>query len=545
MASTLPLVTELNRRPGLLHFHHWRERINVNAAIQNTRNLRDLLRSKDKIWNWVTGPLLGLERRSSHAPYDGLYYNCSREAFFELNTDLISQPYDHGDLVKLPWIVCLQEPGGAKYRDAPGPEYVPTAASNPAAETEARILRGPLLHGRVYRDAVLAASRKGSAMDTEATNAAAAAPAHKKGLRDSKCEGCLADAANARAAEQVKVKESAEGSYSSYLSRLGYFIRDNMIHSEHAAQKDEDIDAVQVANAMAGVSVSARQNSTGGAAKGADGIALPALQATLQKGSFYDTDWGEESLEHWRQAASKIRTCTVCAEDKAASDYPQQALSPDCKHDMSCCTQCHEVWIKNDLESNSYNRASCPECENNLPYEAVQRYADPASFAKYDQALLRLAIGLEAAFIYCKSPSCSSGQEHTGGSPLFHCWYCGFRWCLKHDQRWHEEQSCVEFDADPDWRARSARLAREARAKEEAASKAEVERSSKKCPGPGCHHSIQRTAGCAAMTCSSCGYRFCWECLEQDAKILNHGNRAHKAWCPHYRTYGQTDLQWH
>jgi hypothetical protein len=94
----------------------------------------------------------------------------------------------------------------------------------------------------------------------------------------------------------------------------------------------------------------------------------------------------------------------------------------------------------------------------------------------------------------CLGPGCNSGQIHDGGyeNPIMTCNSCGFQTCFIHKLPWHTGMTCPQFDARP---------SDAKRAKQEAASKKLLLKTSQLCPG--CKRHIQKVSGCDHMTCKS------------------------------------------
>jgi hypothetical protein len=84
-----------------------------------------------------------------------------------------------------------------------------------------------------------------------------------------------------------------------------------------------------------------------------------------------------------------------------------------------------------------------------------------------------------------------SGEEGN----IFTCASCNHKVCIIHENTWHEDETCEEYD----YRT-SGRKERDQKA-QEAASLAEIGKTSKKCPGPNCVYNIEKNDGCDHMTC--------------------------------------------
>ncbi|EMT68214.1 Putative E3 ubiquitin-protein ligase ARI9 [Fusarium odoratissimum] len=240
--------------------------------------------------------------------------------------------------------------------------------------------------------------------------------------------------------------------------------------------------------------------------------------------------------------------------------------------------------------SSSSSASPCDECQENLEYNDIQRFADEHTIAKYERQALRAAVEEDENFFWCTS-DCGSGQIHDSGSaqPIVVCIKCSHRSCFRHGVNWHEDLSCEEYDRlqeDPDFRghlelenerwskAQAAQAAQEEadrdlasrfvakekakikrqeaqdqrererererqkkerrqiatrRKMEEAKSIATLRATTKPCGG--CGWAIEKNSGCSHMTCSKCGHEFCWDCGADHRAIMRGDNSLHKETC--------------
>ncbi|KAH7078787.1 hypothetical protein BKA63DRAFT_409323 [Paraphoma chrysanthemicola] len=233
----------------------------------------------------------------------------------------------------------------------------------------------------------------------------------------------------------------------------------------------------------------------------------------------------EENLK--QSAIHGTRECAVCGEQQPISELPSLA---DCEHAPQTCAECYADWVTAQLEESSWKEAKCPvsKCKTTLTYHEIQGIATQDTFQKYDTYINRAVISEDPNFRWCRA--CDAGQEHLSGEEgnIFTCHACGHKICIKHENVWHEGETCEEYD----YRS-SGQKERDQKAQEEA-SLAAIGKLSKKCPGPKCVYNIEKNDGCDHMTCSKCRYEFCWVCLSEYNKIRRQGNSAHKGDCKYY-----------
>ena len=92
--------------------------------------------------------------------------------------------------------------------------------------------------------------------------------------------------------------------------------------------------------------------------------------------------------------------CIVCLEPKAASDFPTKPLTVTCEHPPSTCLGCIRIAIAVNLDTKPLSRIACPECEEILSPEAIQRYADDVARQKYNDMVIRQALEGFEGFIW-------------------------------------------------------------------------------------------------------------------------------------------------
>ncbi|KAL6705826.1 hypothetical protein ACN47E_006286 [Coniothyrium glycines] len=150
----------------------------------------------------------------------------------------------------------------------------------------------------------------------------------------------------------------------------------------------------------------------------------------------------------------------------------------------------------------------------------MQAFAPKHVFRRYNVLHTRAALEATPDFTWCLAASCSAGQVHRPSMPRFKCRHCKKSHCTVHNVRWHQGETCSEYDYRTD---KSLRMA------EEKKSRMLVASISKACPG--CGRSIEKTYGCDHMTCTRCMTEFCWLCLAEYVKVRNYRDVVHKEDC--------------
>ncbi|KAL2869220.1 E3 ubiquitin-protein ligase [Aspergillus lucknowensis] len=149
----------------------------------------------------------------------------------------------------------------------------------------------------------------------------------------------------------------------------------------------------------------------------------------------------------------KAEECIICLEPFKDGVPAPKTVTSACLHPPSVCSDCVKKSIKNDLETKFWNEIKCPECKTLLIHDDVKRFADEATFARYDNLSFRHAVSADKRFIWCLE--CDFGQLHEPGAsqPQVRCLNCAAVSCFKHAIKWHDGFTCDEYDAvlwDPD-----------------------------------------------------------------------------------------------
>ncbi|KAF1972361.1 hypothetical protein BU23DRAFT_387472, partial [Bimuria novae-zelandiae CBS 107.79] len=218
--------------------------------------------------------------------------------------------------------------------------------------------------------------------------------------------------------------------------------------------------------------------------------------------------------------------CMACGHIQRLQDCTTLAK---CSHGPVLCAQCFTAWIAAQVEE-SKEKIRCPEagCKTTLEHAEIKQYASPATFNQYDTYTTLSVLARDPKFRWCLEPNCASGQIHEGGleENIFTCIVCGFHVCVFHERKWHEGETCDDFD-------RRVEQEEEQRMQEAASAKV-ISMLTKTCPGEGCGWNIEKNGGCDHMTCTRCRYEFCWLCLAPYDSIRQDGNSAHRSGCQYY-----------
>lgn len=165
--------------------------------------------------------------------------------------------------------------------------------------------------------------------------------------------------------------------------------------------------------------------------------------------------------------------CDVCYE-RLPKDRRQVRLACPCL----LCLACFREWV---LQACTAAHFTCPNLEHRVEItaELLRKYLRKQDWDSYNEALTKLAIQRED---YLSCGKCGSpGWETNLCVRGVQCGVCGHHFPLLWSQTTVQTWILREIVAFP-------------------------------CPN--CTIYIEKTGGCDHMTCKTCGYEFCWECLQ-------------------------------
>ena len=237
----------------------------------------------------------------------------------------------------------------------------------------------------------------------------------------------------------------------------------------------------------------------------------------------------------------------VCGDELSIHEFKSRLFTSACTHQVNTCNTCLGHWLDESLNSRGFDKISCPECNSLFQYADLKFCATVGQFKRYDQLTTRAALSLIPDFHWCLSPHCRSGQIHASRDPIFTCSDCGFKQCIRHEEPWHEGETCREYDY-----RKSGRKKRD----EDEKTRRTIARTTKKCPGKRCGTNIEKNSGCDHMTCElnrihclregknqltetgrKCKHEFCWICMAPYEPIRRFGNSMHTRSCLHYANW--------
>ncbi|KAF8847813.1 hypothetical protein BDZ45DRAFT_754513 [Acephala macrosclerotiorum] len=228
----------------------------------------------------------------------------------------------------------------------------------------------------------------------------------------------------------------------------------------------------------------------------------------------------------------RIYECAIHCDEVAYNTNPFLALKPpttQCDHDRNACDACLKAALESAIRGGRLQDLVCPdpECKKPIPLEAIRSNISTDVFKIYNKQLALKTIAKDENFRWC---ACGHGQIHSLGesNPEWICLSCSKRHCYickeessmpcehlraidaqKNMEKTNRKESAARIFSEAAKKAEEAQ--RQAR-DNEAGTKREIARTTKKCPKAGCCNKIERNDGCGHFTCKMCLTEFCWCC---------------------------------
>lgn len=240
--------------------------------------------------------------------------------------------------------------------------------------------------------------------------------------------------------------------------------------------------------------------------------------------------WNSETLEtNWFNDQAEIRLaagvpaemaeknvkthCPVCFEQ--LTDKASECLK--CGHWF--CISCWKKGLESVLESGPLSiTTECLSlnCKTKVPPSFFKKYLTAPSYSKFQKYLLESFVSNSKKLRWCPSPSCDCIIEVLGPAEVEINCKCRFIFCFNCGNESHIPATCAMFEK---WNTRI---------KLEGATDTWLATNTKYCPS--CKVLTQKDTGCNHMTCSRCGYQYCWVCLEEwETHIKDYGcNKINK-----------------
>eukprot|EP00743_Colponemidia_sp_Colp-15_P000142 GILK01000164.1.p1 GENE.GILK01000164.1~~GILK01000164.1.p1 ORF type:complete len:492 (-),score=63.48 GILK01000164.1:91-1485(-) len=187
-----------------------------------------------------------------------------------------------------------------------------------------------------------------------------------------------------------------------------------------------------------------------------------------------------------------LYTCAVCWDD--VSD---PATLP-CGHIM--CNECNGQYLLNKIVSGEMSSMICPDtsCREPLPSSYVEAHVSDELFQKYTRFKKNLQLEKDPNVRWCPTPDCGTALTGSMKKPRLKCSKCEAETCFICSHKWHPNRTCdqVVDQGYNEW----------AKGKDV-----------QMCPR--CRVRVLKDEGCNHMTCSRCGYQWCWLCRSKYSRL--------------------------
>ena len=184
--------------------------------------------------------------------------------------------------------------------------------------------------------------------------------------------------------------------------------------------------------------------------------------------------------------------CLVCDEKLKEKEKRNNYL--ECHHYF--CDDCYYEYFKEKISKNQIGRIKClqKDCDTILNSNFIEKilYRDIPLLEQYKNLESRRQLILNPNIQLCPYPNCESYAKKDANTNYVCCIKNKHKFCFNCLKDWHGNKKCDDSidKSFEKWRASN---------------------KVKRCPK--CKFFIEKNFGCNHITCSSCGYQFCWLCL--------------------------------
>lgn len=207
--------------------------------------------------------------------------------------------------------------------------------------------------------------------------------------------------------------------------------------------------------------------------------------------------------------------CLVCMEDS-------ELYQLSCGHGY--CYDCWKGYLSVHIsERKSGITCPAPKCGRILDEMIIMKLAgDEKLRKKFDEALVASFVENNPLVRWCPAPNCGRAvllrEIHSERNEIIKC-DCGHFFCFRCGEESHAPAFC---DMQKEWKTKN-------EGGDDALNEKFLATISRPCPS--CKNPIEKNGGCNHMSCSKCGFHFCWQCMSKfggGAKGGSDGYTTHK-----------------
>lgn len=166
----------------------------------------------------------------------------------------------------------------------------------------------------------------------------------------------------------------------------------------------------------------------------------------------------------------------------------------DCDHQF--CKECVSDFLAEKIRKKEVEAEfRCPsfQCTAAIPPAIIALVLAEEDKARLEKFRRDKLLEADPYFRWCPRPDCTGYDTIVELGEKLKCNVCGMLFCAYCHEQWHEGQECPE-------------------GKDKLLEKWIKENNGKFCPT--CKMRIEKNEGCMHMTCTNCGYEWCWRCGE-------------------------------
>ncbi|CAF1159065.1 unnamed protein product [Rotaria magnacalcarata] len=197
--------------------------------------------------------------------------------------------------------------------------------------------------------------------------------------------------------------------------------------------------------------------------------------------------------EELRLCDEHIFRCSICCNDIEERTVIFQIESCHCQF----CTECVRQYCISQI-SIPLALIKCPntECHSSLSSNEIRILLTDSQFQLYKKRLFEHEVTNDPRLLFCPQVNCDHvlilpEEQINSTEQAITCTQCQTTFCLKCRCQWHPNQPCSDSLTSDEMNAES---------------------NIKRCVR--CRFPLERTDGCAQMTCINCKHMFCWYCLK-------------------------------
>ena len=208
-----------------------------------------------------------------------------------------------------------------------------------------------------------------------------------------------------------------------------------------------------------------------------------------------------QSIEQ-REWSASLQPCAIC--------FDLFPLSSMCTGSAPCghlfCWSCFHSYLLSQLDDNRLLELHCPQpsCSRPILCAEVKAVLSPYHYARYRRFRQSAVLAADPRVRYCPNRRCQHVLYGSTDNPRMQCDKCGEWSCYTCQIPWHEGLSCLQVLRHTELRGPTADDVAFLQSMH-----AQLGSRYRQCPR--CGVWVERSAGCAKMTCR-CSARWCFEC---------------------------------